>query len=177
MPDQIVFHKRTPDVTGYVYGRLTVKAFAGYRTRPSPGRVAMWECVCTCGNVIVTKASSLKDGLSRSCGCLSVEKFVERNRIYAGTRRVVSGPSHPGWKGDQVGLGSLHDWVRRHRGTPSECEHCGKTEGLFQWANKSGEYKRDLADWLRLCVPCHFKYDDIGRKMWATRKGQAYVPA
>lgn len=26
-------------------------------------------------------------------------------------------------------------------------------------ANKSGEYLRDLSDWLSLCVSCHRKYD------------------
>lgn len=57
---------------------------------------------------------------------------------------------------------SLHDWVRRHLGAPCICEHCGKSglkERKIHWANKSGEYKRDLKDWIRLCVDCHFKYD------------------
>ena len=57
---------------------------------------------------------------------------------------------------------NLHYWVKRHLGTPEVCEHCGKS-GLsgvqIHWANKSGEYKRELSDWLRLCTKCHKKYD------------------
>lgn len=57
---------------------------------------------------------------------------------------------------------SLHDWVRKHRGRPNECEHCGTTEDRrYDWANKSNEYKRELDDWLRLCGPCHRKHDGV----------------
>ena len=59
-----------------------------------------------------------------------------------------------------VGMSPLHEWVVRRLGKPSKCEFCGTMEKRkYHWANKSGEYKRDLNDWLRLCVPCHKKYD------------------
>jgi hypothetical protein len=68
------------------------------------------------------------------------------------------------WKGDDVGYFSLHCWVRRHLGTPNKCEHCGD-ESLkrrqYHWANVSREYKRDLDDWIRLCVKCHKEYDRV----------------
>ena len=69
---------------------------------------------------------------------------------------------HYEWKGNKVGYGALHAWVKNELGQPKTCEHCGKN-GLvgvkIHWANKTGEYKRDLNDWLRLCVSCHRKYD------------------
>ena len=76
---------------------------------------------------------------------------------------------HSSWKGDKVGYSGLHTWVRKHLGKPLKCEHCSKEnkpakDGRYkfvQWANKSHEYKRDLMDWLALCVPCHKKYDKI----------------
>ena len=52
--------------------------------------------------------------------------------------------------------------IRKQLGRPDTCEHCGINglRGLkIHWANKSREYKRDLSDWLRLCVSCHKKYD------------------
>lgn len=72
------------------------------------------------------------------------------------------------WKGENVGYSGLHIWVKRYKGTPDTCEHCGKS-GLFNkknqtqihWANKSHKYKRDLEDWIRLCVICHSKYDRL----------------
>jgi hypothetical protein len=66
------------------------------------------------------------------------------------------------WKDDRVGYDALHDWVKRYYGEPSICEHCF-TENLtgckINWANKTGEYKRDREDWLRLCIKCHRLYD------------------
>lgn len=64
------------------------------------------------------------------------------------------------WKGDEVGYRALHSWVERNLGRPQKCEHCGDTnKKRYHWANKSREYKRELSDWLRLCVACHKKYD------------------
>lgn len=62
-------------------------------------------------------------------------------------------------KGDAVGYHALHDWVERHLGKPTKCEHCGKEDGRFEWANKSHQYKRELDDWIRLCKKCHIAYD------------------
>src|SRR3990167_2616997 len=69
---------------------------------------------------------------------------------------------HPNWKGDDVGYGALHDWIRRNLGTPDTCGDCGKsglTGKQIHWANKSGKYKRDITDWVRLCAKCHKKMD------------------
>jgi len=64
---------------------------------------------------------------------------------------------------DKVSYKGLHDWIGKHLGKPDTCEHCGKN-GLsgkkIHWANKSHEYKRDLTDWVRLCVSCHKAYDN-----------------
>ena len=77
------------------------------------------------------------------------------------SKAKFSGENHPNWKGDNVGYMALHTWVRRKLGTPSICMHCQKifTGRNIQWANKSHMYKRDVNDWIRLCTPCHRKYD------------------
>lgn len=62
------------------------------------------------------------------------------------------------YKGDEVGYGALHHWVRYHKGRACKCEKCG-SENSVNWANKSHEYKRDLDDWVELCQKCHMKYD------------------
>lgn len=72
------------------------------------------------------------------------------------------GENNPAWKGEKVSYRNLHRWVEREVGKPSTCEHC-HTDGLtghsIHWANKSGNYKRELTDWLRLCAKCHKTYD------------------
>lgn len=56
--------------------------------------------------------------------------------------------------------GTLHYRVKQMYGTPSKCENCGTEESKkFEWANISGEYKLDRADWARLCCKCHRRYD------------------
>lgn len=55
---------------------------------------------------------------------------------------------------------SIHRWVEKELGKPHACEFCGTAdERQYHWSNKSGEYKKDLRDWQRLCVPCHKTYD------------------
>jgi len=80
----------------------------------------------------------------------------------------ITGKKHWNWKGDNVGYSGLHLWVKKVLGKPKKCEHCDKN-GLkgagIHWANKSGEYKRDVNDWIRLCVPCHSAYDKNNSKL------------
>lgn len=75
------------------------------------------------------------------------------------------------WKGGRVGYGALHDWVRKELGSPKSCEHCKSPSAKkYEWANISKKYKRDLADWIRLCSSCHRKFDGHDKKMIASRK-------
>lgn len=60
---------------------------------------------------------------------------------------------------DEIHYTTLHHWVVKKKGKPKKCEHCGQTKDWMHWANKSHEYKRDINDWIALCVPCHSKYD------------------
>lgn len=76
------------------------------------------------------------------------------------SKNMSSGERHYAWKGDGALIGTIHDWVHRHFGAPKKCDHCGsKKAKTYHWANKSQEYKRIRSDWMRLCVPCHSKYD------------------
>ncbi len=57
-------HHKLIDETGNTYGDVTVIRRAG-----SKNSKAMWECLCECGNIFVTRGSSLRAGSTRSCGC------------------------------------------------------------------------------------------------------------
>lgn len=56
------------DLTGNVYGRLTVI----YLQPRINGRI-IWLCKCSCGKECSVRASNLKKGTSQSCGCLQKE--------------------------------------------------------------------------------------------------------
>ena len=62
------------------------------------------------------------------------------------------------WKGDAVGLRSLHYWIRSRKHKPDFCEICNKKEPC-DIANISGEYKRNVDDYQWLCRRCHIIKD------------------
>src|SRR3990167_9188467 len=62
------------------------------------------------------------------------------------------------WKGDKVGYSALHDWIKRNKPKLTHCEKCNNKKPL-QAANISGEYKRDINDFMWLCARCHVYYD------------------
>lgn len=53
---------------------------------------------------------------------------------------------------------AIHKWLKYNYGKASLCELCESTKNV-QWANLSGEYKRDLKDFAQLCASCHRKHD------------------
>ena len=83
----------------------------------------------------------------------------------------LMGENHHLWKGDKATYEAKHIWMVTNFGRPKKCEICKTTRSkTYNWANISGEYKRDRNDWLRLCRKCHHAYDDISTKMWETRR-------
>ncbi len=59
---------------GRVFGRLTVLSYTG---KKKSGQLT-YECKCACGRVVIAQAGSLKDGNTRSCGCLKNEVSAAR---------------------------------------------------------------------------------------------------
>lgn len=116
----------------------------------------------------------------KSCGVEFVQppsdvaNYCSNKCKYTNTSKRMNEESNPNWLGDSVGYNSLHKWVARKLGKPQECVECGVTgdrgtKRNYHWANISGEYKRDLKDWKRLCVPCHSKFDNSRKeKQYAT---------
>ena len=88
-------------------------------------------------------------------------------------REALKGPNHYLWQGNKVNYRGLHLWVQRELCKAKKCEHCGKDsvpknrKRHFNWANISRKYKRNLKDWISLCIPCHIKYDyPLGKPIW-----------
>lgn len=69
---------RFSDLEGLKFGRLTVVSQAGKR---SQNRMS-WNCVCECGETRIVVGSSLRNGLTRSCGCLQKERTGNSRRTH-----------------------------------------------------------------------------------------------
>lgn len=59
------------DLTGQTFGRLTVIERA--EKKSIRGQAARWRCVCSCGKETVVVSPSLRNGVTRSCGCFRRE--------------------------------------------------------------------------------------------------------
>ena len=65
---------RLVDIVGNRYGRLVVIGYEG----KGNSRHHKWKCQCDCGNIVIVQGLNLKNGHTKSCGCLASEKSKER---------------------------------------------------------------------------------------------------
>lgn len=75
---------RLIDLTGAVFGRLTVKRYLGKRK---------WECICECGVIKAVSADNLKSKQIMSCGCLFKELLSKRNTKHG----LTGSPTYKSW--------------------------------------------------------------------------------
>lgn len=98
-----------------------------------------------------------------ACGCGGVPRAGNRFIQY---HHLKEGEQHHSWKGNDVGYTALHLWVSKHKVRSGVCEPCGaRPAGKgTEFANISGEYKRDIEDYIELCCSCHKVFDNWREK-------------
>jgi hypothetical protein len=87
------------DLTGMVFGRLTVIEKADDHIEPSGAHRAKWLCECSCANhtvkAILEKNLLDKRGGTKSCGCIAKELSSLREKEY--NKYDISGSVGIGW--------------------------------------------------------------------------------
>lgn len=73
MTENIELPPRVKNIIGNKYGRWTVVSFSHKAQRG-----CSWNCICDCGNGKIVNEGVLRNGKSKSCGCLKKEKSIER---------------------------------------------------------------------------------------------------
>lgn len=68
------------DLTGRKFNMLSVVGLREIKTNKNGHKDAYWNCKCECGKTKVVKGSSLKNGNTKSCGCL-LEKQLDELHI------------------------------------------------------------------------------------------------
>jgi len=79
-------NKRFIDLTGQVFGDLTVLSYQG-RTHAA----SIWECRCVCGKIKRLKGNNLRRGCTRSCGCIRTRNMGDLSETAVGRVCVVCG--------------------------------------------------------------------------------------
>ena len=102
-------------------------------------------------------------------GHSKVGGFTKQSKHTESSKKLISeslcgkfGEKSRRWKGNNASYVAKHMWIVKHYGKANKCEQKGcryKSPKRYEWANISGEYKRDRSDWVMLCPSCHRKID------------------
>ncbi len=75
------------DRTSQRFGRLTVVESTIKRVNGS----IVWKCLCDCGKITFVSANNLRNGGTRSCGCLLKESCSKVGQLYSDITGLRSG--------------------------------------------------------------------------------------
>lgn len=84
------------DLTGMIFGRLTVLGYAG---KNKGNRSGYWNCRCVCGQHSKVSSAPLKSGHTQSCGCLQKERSSSATTTHGSTANGQSTAEFRAWIG------------------------------------------------------------------------------
>ncbi len=126
------------DLTGKKFNRWTVLK----RVYPnSKNREAMWLCKCDCGNERIIQGSQIRNGSSKSCGCLWKEVMREKSSLPLGIaclRQTING-----YKRDAKRKGREYELTEDQffEITQRNCFYCGaKPSNITKKKYNTGDY-------------------------------------
>lgn len=138
------------DLTGQVFGKLTVLGRGEDYVSPSGSHLLRWKCLCECGNEINATTSQLKRGLS-SCGCVSKREDLT-NRRFGRLTVLYAADDYISPKGSRM--------ARWH----CKCE-CGNETDVLGMSLKNGDTKS-----CGICTKPYLTTDYTGKQF-----GELYV--
>ena len=135
------------------FGRLTVISYDHYSKGTGH---AVWYCKCKCGTIKRVRASHLKDGNVRSCGCLSreISSSPRKRKLMS---KIQKGSNNSNWKSSSK-YSTIHDWLRANW-PKVRCWDCGAKTKLDFALKKGKKHARNRFNYFVLCRSCHIKYD------------------
>lgn len=81
------------DITGHKFNRWTVIC----RVENTKLGQARWLCRCDCGNERQITSATIRQGFSKSCGCLKSELTLARNKKHGHSRIGWQSPTYRSW--------------------------------------------------------------------------------
>ena len=140
--------KQIENLTGQKFNRLTVVK----RVENDKYNHIMYLCKCDCGNTKIVRGSHLKAGFIQSCGCLNIEKIIERSVKH---KKCYSRLYHI-WTGMRSRCYKQYDNRYKNYGGRgiTVCDEWKEFQPFYNWAMdngydekaKRGEYMIDRID-------------------------------
>lgn len=88
------------DLTGQRFNRLTVRGYYG----KSKHGCSLWLCDCDCGGVNIVRTAELRNGHTKSCGCLFIETSIDK------LPKDVGGEKNPNYRHGDASSRLYHVW-------------------------------------------------------------------
>lgn len=119
------------NLSGRAFGLLTCVKFS----HKIPGSIPVWLCQCRCGGSCTVRAADLKNGHTRSCGCLRPRRVKQKN--FATTHGKSYTPEHKCWR----------DMISRCTNPKNTCWHLYGARGITvcdRWLNSFENFLSDM---------------------------------
>lgn len=125
---------------GRKFNRLTVIGNAEDH-QASDGRFRIqYECRCACGKIVVAQGINLRNGNTKSCGCLKLELLLKRSMKHGHCRRLV--PHTRAWTAWQ----SMKARTRHHHQDKSGCYIKKGIKVAPQWERSFPQFLKDMGE-------------------------------
>lgn len=128
------------NLIGQRFGKLLVIEYFG----KTSNRKSLWLCLCDCGKTIIIKGCNLKNGNTKSCGCLQkvcASRTGKFNKVHGhASNRETSRTYHTWSSMKQRCLNKNHDKYKSYGGRISPITIC------VRWLEKDKGFKNFLED-------------------------------
>ena len=134
------------DLTGQRFGRLVVLERAEDHVTKSGKKVKQWNCLCDCGNEKIVRHGELRNGHTKSCGCLHKEMAGAINRTHGLSAKHDR--LYPLWKSIKYRCYNKNSKSYKDyggRGIKMCDEWLNNPKAFCDWAINNG-YKEDKTD-------------------------------